>query len=84
MKEIKMRPNIGEHDYNFKIKHLANFLKDSNQVKITIMFKGREMNYIDLGRRLLERIIKDTNEIAKVIKEPKLEGRNMALVLMPK
>ncbi|OIP72652.1 translation initiation factor IF-3 [Candidatus Atribacteria bacterium CG2_30_33_13] len=84
MKEIKMRPNIGEHDYNFKIKHLGNFLKDGNQVKITIMFKGREMNYIDLGRRLLERIIKDTNEIAKVVKEPKLEGRNMTLVLMPK
>jgi translation initiation factor IF-3 len=84
MKEIKMRPNIGEHDYNFKIKYLCKFLKDGNQVKITIMFKGREMNYIDLGRRLLERIIKDTNEIAKVIKEPKLEGRNMALVLIPK
>ncbi|MCJ7789753.1 MAG: translation initiation factor IF-3 [Candidatus Atribacteria bacterium] len=84
MKEIKMRPNIGEHDYNFKIKALGKFLKDGNQVKITIMFKGREMNYIDLGRRLLERIIKDTNEIAKVVKEPKLEGRNMALVLMPK
>jgi translation initiation factor IF-3 len=48
------------------------------------MFKGREMNYIDLGRRLLERIIKDNNEIAKVVKEPKLEGRNMALVLIPK
>lgn len=79
-----MRPNIGEHDYNFKIKHLCNFLKDGNQVKITIMFKGREMNYIDLGRRLLERIIKDTNEIAKVVKEPKLEGRNMTLVLMSK
>jgi translation initiation factor IF-3 len=84
MKEIKMRPNIGEHDYNFKIKYLGKFLKDGNQVKITIMFKGREMNYIDLGRRLLERIIKDNNEIAKVVKEPKLEGRNMALVLIPK
>lgn len=84
MKEIKMRPNIGEHDYNFKIKSLCKFLKDGNQVKITIMFKGREMNYIDLGRRLLERIIKDNNEIAKVVKEPKLEGRNMALVLIPK
>jgi translation initiation factor IF-3 len=84
MKEIKMRPNIGEHDYNFKIKSLCKFLKDGNQVKITIMFKGREMNYIDLGRLLLERIIKDNNEIAKVVKEPKLEGRNMALVLIPK
>jgi translation initiation factor IF-3 len=52
MKEIKMRPNIGEHDYNFKIKSLCKFLKDGNQVKITIMFKGREMNYIDLGTKI--------------------------------
>ncbi|MBE3035530.1 MAG: translation initiation factor IF-3 [Candidatus Atribacteria bacterium] len=84
MKEIKMRPNIGEHDYNFKVKNLCKFLEEGNQVKITIMFKGREMNYVDLGRKLLERIIEDTNEIAKVLKEPKLEGRNMTLVLMPK
>jgi len=84
MKEIKMRPNIGEHDYNFKFKNLCKFLKEGNQVKITIMFRGREMNYLDLGRELLDRIIKHTEEIAKVIKEPKLEGRNMILVLMPK
>ncbi len=84
LKEIKMRPNIGEHDYNFKLKNLCKFLKEGNQVKITIMFRGREMNYVDLGRELLDRIIKHTEEIAKVIKEPKLEGRNMILVLMPK
>ncbi|MDP2944859.1 MAG: translation initiation factor IF-3 [Atribacterota bacterium] len=84
MKEIKMRPNIGEHDYNFKVKNLCKFLEEGNQVKITIMFRGREMNYVDLGRKLLERIIEDSNEIAKVLKEPKLEGRNMTLVLMPK
>ena len=84
MKEIKMRPNIGEHDYNFKFKNLYKFLQEGNQVKITIMFRGREMNYLDLGRELLDRIIKHTEEIAKVIKEPKLEGRNMILVLMPK
>lgn len=79
-----MRPNIGEHDYNFKLKNLCKFLKEGNQVKITIMFRGREMNYVDLGRELLDRIIKHTEEIAKVSKEPKLEGRNMILVLMPK
>ncbi len=79
-----MRPNIGEHDYNFKLKNLCKFLNEGNQVKITIMFRGREMNYIDLGRKLLDRVIKYTEEIAKVSKEPKLEGRNMILVLMPK
>jgi len=68
MKEIKMRPNIGEHDYNFKVKNLSRFLEEGNQVKITIMFRGREMNYVDLGRKLLERIIEYTNEIAKVLK----------------
>ncbi|MBA7688170.1 Translation initiation factor IF-3 [subsurface metagenome] len=84
MKEIKMRPNIGEHDYNFKVKNLSKFLEEGNQVKITIMFRGREMNYVDLGRKLLERIVEHTNEKAKVLKGPKLEGRNMTLVLMPK
>lgn len=84
MKEIKMRPNIGEHDYNFKVKNLSKFLEEGNQVKVTIMFRGREMRYLDLGRELLNRITKHTEEIAKVVKEPKLEGRNMILVLMPK
>jgi len=84
MKEIKIRPNIGEHDYNFKVKNLSRFLEEGNQVKITIMFRGREMRYLDLGRELLDRITKYTEEIAKVAKEPKLEGRNMILVLMPK
>jgi len=84
MKEIKMRPNIGEHDYNFKVKNLSRFLEEGNQVKVTIMFRGREMRYLDLGRELLERITKHTEEIAKVVKEPKLEGRNMILVLIPK
>jgi len=84
MKEIKMRPNIGEHDYNFKVKNLGKFLKEGNQVKITIMFRGREMNYVNLGRNLLDRVTEDTKEISKVIKKPKLEGRNMILVLVPK
>jgi|GEM_PF-2755103 len=79
-----MRPNIGEHDYNFKLRNLQNFLKEGNQVKVIIMFKGREMNYINLGKDLLDRVIKETEEVARIIKEPKLEGRNMVLVLMPK
>ena len=84
MKEIKMRPNIGEHDYSFKVKNLSKFLEEGNQVKITVMFRGREMRYLDLGRELLDRITKHSEEIAKVVKEPKLEGRNMILILMPK
>ena len=80
MKEIKIRPNIGEHDYNFKVKNLSRFLEEGNQVKVTIMFRGREMRYLDLGRELLDRITKFTEEIAKVAKEPKLEGRNMTFI----
>ncbi|MDD4363616.1 MAG: translation initiation factor IF-3 [Atribacterota bacterium] len=82
LKEIKMRPNIGEHDYEFKTKNIHKFLQDGNRVKVTIMFKGREMKFIDAGRELLERVITETNEISKVEKKPKLEGRNMTLILI--
>jgi translation initiation factor IF-3 len=82
LKEIKMRPNIGEHDYEFKTKNIHKFLNDGNRVKVTIMFRGREMKFVDAGRELLERIIAETNEISKVEKKPKLEGRNMTLILI--
>ncbi|MEA1939369.1 MAG: translation initiation factor IF-3 [Candidatus Caldatribacteriota bacterium] len=84
MKEVKLRPNIGDHDYNFKVKNLCKFLKDGNYVKVTVMFRGREMRYVETGRELLNRVIKDSEEIAKVSKQPKLEGRNMILILIPK
>ena len=84
MKEVKLRPNIGDHDYDFKVKNLCKFLKDGNQVKVTVMFRGREMRYVELGRKLLDRIIKDSEELGKITKQPKLEGRNMILVLIPK
>ena len=82
LKEIKMRPNIGEHDYNFKTKQILKFLMDGNRVKVTIMFRGREMKFIDSGRDLLDRVITETSEISKVEKKPKLEGRNMTLILI--
>jgi len=84
MKEVKLRPNIGDHDYDFKVKNLCKFLKDGNQVKVTVMFRGREMRYVELGRKLLDRVIKDSEELGKITKQPKLEGRNMILVLIPK
>ena len=66
------------------MKNLCKFLGDGNQVKITVMFRGREMRYVELGRDLLDRVIKDSEELGKITKYPKLEGRNMILVLMPK
>jgi len=84
MKEVKLRPNIGDHDYGFKVKNLCKFLADGNQVKVTVMFRGREMRYVESGRDLLDRVIKDSEELGKITKYPKLEGRNMILVLVPK
>jgi translation initiation factor IF-3 len=82
LKEIKMRPNIGEHDYEFKTKNIHKFLKEGNKVKVTVMFRGREMKFVDAGRELLERVATEANEISKVEKKPKLEGRNMTLILI--
>ena len=82
LKEIKMRPNIGEHDYSFKAKQIFKFLQDGNRVKVTVMFRGREMKYIEAGQELLNRVISETGEISKVEKYPKLEGRNMTLILI--
>jgi translation initiation factor IF-3 len=82
LKEIKIRPNIGEHDYEFKTKQIQKFLNDGNRVKVTIMFRGREMKFIDAGRELLDRVISETSAFSKVEKKPKLEGRNMTLILI--
>ena len=82
LKEIKLRPNIGEHDYEFKTRQIHKFLKDGNRVKVTVMFRGREMKFIETGRELLDRVVSETNEFSKVEKKPKLEGRNMTLILI--
>lgn len=83
LKEIKMRPQISIHDYNFKMKHIREFLSDGNKVKLTIMFRGREMNHTEFGRDLVQKIIKDLTAEATVEKTPKLEGRNLTAVLNP-
>ncbi|CAM1639045.1 C-terminal [Bartonella apihabitans] len=84
IKEIKMRPNIDTHDYGVKMKAISKFLEGGDKVKITLRFRGREMAHQELGMQLLERVKIDTSSIAKVEAEPKLEGRQMMMVVAPK
>jgi translation initiation factor IF-3 len=84
VKEMKFRPKTEDHDYQFKLKHIKSFLADGNKAKITVRFRGREMAHTDFGQKMLERLIHDTEEVAVVELSPKLEGRNMILVLSPK
>ncbi|MFH1682132.1 MAG: translation initiation factor IF-3 [Candidatus Eisenbacteria bacterium] len=83
VKEMKMRPKIDIHDYETKKKHVVRFLSQGNKVKITIMFRGREMTHTELGLKLLNRLAGDVSEIATVEAKPKLDGRNMTMVLNP-
>ena len=83
VKEMKMRPKIDRHDYEVKKGHVVRFLRQGAKVKITIMFRGRETLRADLGQKLLEQLANDLTEIAKVEAAPKLDGRNMTMVLAP-
>jgi translation initiation factor IF-3 len=82
-KQMKMRPKIDPHDYDTKKGHVERFLKQGAHVKVTIMFRGREMAHTDLGRKLLDRLTEDLKELATVESYPKLDGRNMIMVLAP-
>lgn len=84
VKEIKMRPNIDSHDYGVKMKAMNRFFDEGDKVKVTLRFRGREMAHQQLGRELLLKVKGDTEEIAKVESEPRLEGRQMVMVLAPK
>ncbi|MEP6758666.1 MAG: translation initiation factor IF-3 [Actinomycetota bacterium] len=83
LKEIKFRPKIDPHDYATKKGHVTRFLSAGNKVKITIMFRGREMAHTDLGRKILDRLVVDLGELAIVESMPKQEGRNMIMVIGP-
>ena len=83
LKEIKLRPGTEIHDYNFKIKNAKKFLQKGDKVKFTVRFKGREMQYVNLGKDLMNRIIEDTKEIGKVEVKPKFEGRQMIMIIHP-
>ncbi len=84
IKEIKMRPNIDTHDFEVKMKAALRFFEEGDKVKVTLRFRGREMAHQELGMKLLQRVKEDTVEIAKVESEPKLEGRQMMMVLAPR
>ena len=83
VKEMKMRPKIDRHDYATKRGHVIRFLRQGAKVKITIMFRGREMAHQELGRRLLDQLSADVADIAKVDTPPRVDGRNMTMVLNP-
>lgn len=84
VREIKLRPKIGDHDFETKRNHVERFLKGGDKVKVTIMFRGREVQHPDLGERLLRRLAGDLEELGRIESQPNLDGRNMVMVLAPK
>lgn len=83
LKEIRLHPNTDTHDFDFKARHAANFIEEGNKVKVSVIFKGRELAYTELGETLLKRFIERIEDIAKVEQEPKFEGRAMHAILAP-
>ena len=84
IKEIKMRPNIDIHDYEVKMRSVRRFFEEGDKVKVTLRFRGREMAHQELGVKLLDRVKEETSTFAKVESEPRLEGRQMTMVLAPR
>ena len=84
VKEIKMRPNIDVHDYDVKMRSIVKFIGEGDKVKVTMRFRGREMAHQDLGMKVLERVREDLGETAKVEQFPKMEGRQMTMVMVAK
>ncbi len=83
LKEVKLRPKTEEHDYDFKIRNVKRFLEEGNKARITIMFRGREITHKELGQALLDDVVKDTKEIGVVEQTPRMEGRQMFMILAP-
>ena len=84
IKEIKLRPNIDTHDYEVKMKSMLRFFEEGDKVKVTLRFRGREMAHQDLGFKLLQQVKEETLAVAKVESEPRLEGRQMVMLLAPR
>jgi len=84
LKEVKYRPGISDHDFEFKTRHARQFLQDGNKVKLTMMFRGRQVTHPELGLEVLNRAFDELQDVGKIETEPKLEGRNMTMVLTPK
>jgi translation initiation factor IF-3 len=84
LKEIRLRPRTEDHDLEFKIKHARKFLEQKNKVKFTVMFRGREMAYKEFGEELLDRVVENLEDIAKIESEKKLEGRRLTMTMILK
>ena len=83
VKEVKMRPTTDEHDYQFKLRHIRRFLEEGDKAKVTVVFKGREMAYTDRGRALMQRLLAELKDEAKVEHPPSMEGRMLIMVIAP-
>ncbi len=83
IKEVKMRPKTEEHDFQFKVKHIERFLREGDKIKVTVVFRGRELAFPDHGRNMLNRIQELVKEWGKVEQNPKFEGRNFVMILTP-
>jgi len=84
LKEVKLRPKIEDHDYNFKVEHGRQFLIEHDKVKFTVMFRGREMAHPEAGMRLLQRVVRDLEEVGQVEIPARMEGRSMTLLMVPR
>ncbi len=84
LKEIKFRPGIDDHDFDFKCRHAKEFLAEGNKVKVTMMFRGRQMAHPELGRQVLDRVAEVLADVGKVEQDAKLEGKNMTMLMTPK
>lgn len=84
VKIVKFRPKTEDHDYTFKKRHIIEFLEGGDKVKVVVMFRGREMAHVELGQKILERLLVDLQDHAMLDDDPKLEGRNLSLMLSPK
>jgi len=84
LKEIRMRPKIDEHDYQFKLRHLKEFLAEGDRVKVTVIFRGRENIHKEFGRKLLERVVEDSSEVASLQGPLRSEGGSLVAILSPK
>jgi len=84
IKEVKVRPRTEEHDFQFKLRHVKRFLDEGNKVKISILFRGREIAHPEFGKELLNRFIEGVKDVVVIEQSPRLEGRNMVMILAPK
>ncbi len=84
LKEVKYRPGIDEHDFDTKTRHARRFLEEGNKVKVTLMFRGRQIAHPELGRQVVDRVATELAELARVESSPSIEGRSMTMILAPK